>query len=120
MQIKEYVKQSKRTCANLNNSQEDNFHMIFGMLTEVGELADVFKKNLAYKKEVDWNNVGEEIGDLMWYVANFCRMNNFDLETILDINIKKLQSRYPEKFTEEKAKIRNLEEENKILKEIGH
>jgi len=119
MQIKEYIEQSGRTCAKLNNLQEDNFHMILGMLTEVGEMADVFKKNLAYNKDIDWINVEEELGDLMWYVANFCRINNFNLNKILDINIEKLKLRYPNNFTEENALNRNLDAERNILNKIN-
>lgn len=115
MNIKNYVEKASRTDAPLGSKQEHNFHMIFGMLTEVGELADIFKKNLAYGKEIDWVNVKEETGDLMWYIANFCKGNNFDLEEILETNINKLISRYPEKFTQKEALERNLDLERKIL-----
>jgi NTP pyrophosphatase (non-canonical NTP hydrolase) len=115
MQINEYVNLSKRTIANLNNPQLDNLHMVLGMLTEVGELADQFKKNLAYKREIDYTNVQEEVGDLMFYVAGLCSVNHFDLENILEKNVKKLCQRYPEKFTEYAATHRNLEKEREIL-----
>ena len=42
-----------------------------------------------------------------------------DLENILDINIKKLKTRYPDKFTEENANTRNLDKEKEILNELG-
>ncbi len=115
MQINEYVKKSKRTIAPLDTKQENNLHMILGMLTEVGELADVFKKNMAYNKVIDWINVKEEIGDVMFYIAGFCSMNNFDLENILENNVKKLQARYPEKFSEDNALNRDLDKERFIL-----
>lgn len=118
MEIKEYSEQAKRTLADLNNKELDNIHMVLGIFTEGGELADVFKKNLAYGKPIDWINVQEEIGDLMWYIANFCNINNFDLEKIIENNIKKLRSRYPEKFTEYDAINRNLEQERKVLEEL--
>jgi NTP pyrophosphatase (non-canonical NTP hydrolase) len=85
------------------------------MLTEVGELADVFKKEMAYGKPVDWVNVKEEVGDLLWYVSNFCNVNGFDLEEILQTNIDKLQARYPKKFTQENAINRDLDKERTIL-----
>ena len=120
MQIKDYVELSGRTCAKLDNEVLDTFHMLSGMSTELGELTDPFKKQLAYNKPIDFVNVQEEIGDLMWYVANLCRINNFDLESILQNNIDKLQSRYPEKFTKEFAINRNLEKERKILENLGY
>jgi len=115
MLINEYVKNSQRTLAKLDNKQLDNLHVTLGMLTEVGELADQFKKNMAYNKEIDWVNVQEEIGDLMFYVAGFCTINNFDLEKILSKNIEKLKTRYPEKFTEENAINRDLNKEREVL-----
>ncbi len=115
MEWKEYQEEAFRTNANLGNRQLDNLHMVLGMLTEVGELADVFKKNLAYGKEIDWVNVKEEIFDTMWYVAGFCEFNNIDFEKGLENNIEKLKARYPEKFTQESALNRNLNAEREIL-----
>lgn len=114
MNITEYKKQAMRTCAPLDNT-DNNIHMILGMVTEVGELADVFKKELAYGKDVDWVNVKEELGDLMWYIINFCTINNINLEDVLDTNIEKLKARYPDKFTREYAITRNLQNERTIL-----
>jgi hypothetical protein len=37
------------------------------------------------------------------------------MKEVMDINIKKLEARYPEKFTEDKAINRDLEAERKIL-----
>jgi NTP pyrophosphatase (non-canonical NTP hydrolase) len=108
------MNKASRTDANLGGEM-DNVHYIFGMLTELGELADIFKKNIAYKKTIDWVNAKEELGDFCWYLANFCKKNDLDLEEILDTNIAKLEARYPEKFTEEKAINRNLDAERKIL-----
>jgi len=120
MLIKEYVELAERTRSQLNNQQLDNIHMALGLVTEAGELADVFKKNLAYNKSIDWINVQEEMGDLMWYIAGLCNINNFDIEQILQVCIDKLRSRYPEKFDEDKAINRNLEDERKILEQVKH
>lgn len=117
MTIKEYQQQTSRTNATLDNSywHMTALHMLMGMMTEVGELTDQFKKNLAYGKDIDWVNVKEEIGDLMWYISEFANQHNFDLEEILATNIAKLQKRFPEKFTSEYAINRNLDAEREIL-----
>lgn len=117
MKIKDYIKWTGNTCAKLETKRLDDIHMIFGMATEVGELMDAYKKNIAYKSKLDLINVQEEIGDIMFYIASFCRMNNFDLDKIIEKNVKKLESRYPENFTEEKANNRNLKKERKILEQ---
>ena len=92
-------------------------HMVLGMLTETGEIADVYKKNLAYKKPVDLVNVKEEIGDLMWYISELCNYYNWDLEDILQTNIDKLRARFPEKFTTDNAINRDLITERIILED---
>ncbi|MDO7847655.1 MazG nucleotide pyrophosphohydrolase domain-containing protein [Hymenobacter sp. M29] len=85
--------------------------MTTGMVTEVGELVDVFKKNLAYGKPIDWVNVEEEVADVMWYLVNFCRINHINLEKALYNNIQKLKVRFPDKFTGEAAINRDTTKE---------
>lgn len=113
--IEEYVAWTENTCAKLDTPLTDIVHMLFGMNTEVGELTDIFKKFIAYGKEVDAVNVVEELGDIMYYVASFCRIYGVPLSEVLARNIAKLETRYPEKFDEEHANNRNLEVERAIL-----
>jgi NTP pyrophosphatase (non-canonical NTP hydrolase) len=115
MNLKEYCNWTGNTCAKLETLFEDNIHMLFGMMTEIGELIDVYKKDLAYKKPIDIVNVKEEIGDIMFYIASFCRINNLNLDEIISTNVKKLESRYPERFTEYHANNRDLDKERSIL-----
>jgi len=115
MKLNDYVKWTASTCARLDTILMDSLHMILGMGTEIGELQDVFKKHIAYKKDIDWVNVSEEVGDVMYYVASFCRLNNLDLEKIIERNVEKLESRYPNNFSTESALDRNLTKEREIL-----
>ena len=112
MELKRYGELAKTTLAKTEGEYEHltALHMVMGMTTEVGELVDVFKKNMAYGKPIDWVNVEEEIGDLMWYIVNFCTEYDIDLESVLDKNISKLQKRFPDKvFSSEHAINRNVE-----------
>jgi len=115
MKLNDYVKWTGNTCAKLDSNLMDNIHMILGMATEVSELQDIFKKHIAYKKDIDWVNAKEELGDLLFYVASFCRINNFSLDEIIETNVKKLESRYPNNFTEYHALNRDLDKEREIL-----
>jgi len=117
MKLNEYVKLTKNTLAKLDSVLMNNLHMLLGMSTEIGELQDIFKKHIAYGKEIDWINVKEELGDIMYYVASFCDINHLDLEKIIETNFKKLKSRYPDKFNEFRALNRDFQKERKILKE---
>jgi NTP pyrophosphatase (non-canonical NTP hydrolase) len=110
-----YTRWTGKTCAQLESTLMDNMHMILGISTESGELQDIFKKHIAYGKEIDWINVKEELGDMLFYIASFCRINGLDLDEIIKINMEKLESRYPEKFTQYHANNRNLDKERSIL-----
>lgn len=119
MKIKDYQKATKRTLVDLPQNMDNSLHMCLGLSTEVGELADIFKRKLAYGKDIDLINVKEEIGDIMWYLANLCNFYNIDLEDCMAKNLAKLFARYPEKFTEDQALIRQLEIERKALETDG-
>jgi len=114
MRFAEYIEEASRTDADLGGDMDDMHHIV-GILTELGELADPFKKWIAYRKEKDLVNVKEELGDMMWYIGCLCKKYDFDMEEILDKNIAKLRARYPEKFDTEKAQNRDLNAERKIL-----
>jgi NTP pyrophosphatase (non-canonical NTP hydrolase) len=50
----------------MNNAAQIQ-HALIGMVTEIGELGDAFKKNFVYGKAIDNVNVMEECGDFLWY-----------------------------------------------------
>jgi len=115
MNIEQYQKESIRTLAKCDTDLLDDLHMILGMQTEAAEIADLYKKHIAYGKTLDLVNLKEEIGDLMWYIANMCNLHGWDLLEILATNIEKLKARYPDKFTNEQALNRDLVKERDIL-----
>lgn len=115
MTLNDYQIAAKRTCVSLGAPLEDNLHMVLGMCTESSELADVYKKALAYKKNIDLPNVVEELGDLLFYIVNFASFNNIDLEKVMTTNIAKLQKRYPKNFNIIDATNRDLNAERQIL-----
>ncbi len=112
-----YQKLSIRTLSLKDNLLLDNVHMSLGLSTESAEIADVLKKNIAYNKEIDWVNIKEELGDLMFYVVNMCNINGWDIRDIMQTNLDKLTTRYPEKYTDELAINRDLEAERKTLEQ---
>ena len=80
-------------------------------------MVQLLLKTLVYNDKFDRVNLSEEIGDIMWYIALLCTANNLSLENIMQQNIDKLKLRYPEKFTEEHANIRDLKKERKFLEQ---
>jgi NTP pyrophosphatase (non-canonical NTP hydrolase) len=90
---------------------------VIGISTEAGELLDAYKKHIYYKRELDLVNVKEEIGDIMWYIANFCTVMGIELDDLLRANLDKLKLRYPEKFDSHLAVNRDLDAERNLLSE---
>lgn len=113
--IPDYEKVYQRLDANLNVVQF--LHAAMGICTESGELMDALKKHLIYGQPIDVTNVIEEAGDLFWYVAILAHAFNFTFEESMERNIEKLKARYPNRFNEKDAQLRNLEKERKVLEE---
>ena len=90
-------------------------HAIFGIVTEAGELMDCIKKAKIYGQKLDKVNLAEEAGDAMWYLAILSDALGVSFEDLWDKNIRKLKARFPEKYSDEKAKTRNLKKERKEL-----
>lgn len=90
-------------------------HYTLGLGTEVGEVQDILKKRLAYGKPIDKVNLKEELGDVLWYIARLCDTFGYTFEELMEVNIAKLKARYGEKFTEDAALNRNLDNERSVL-----
>ena len=124
MNSKDYLEQSARTASGdyeaitsrlVNKDMVGLLHAGMGLATESSEFIDALKKHLFYGKELDTVNLREEIGDCLWYLALALRTLDSDFDTEMKINIEKLQARFPTKFTEEGAEVRDLNKEREIL-----
>ena len=119
-----YVEQVMRTAACDLGAVADRatrddmlnlIHAGMGMVTEAGEFVDMLKKSLYYGRPVDEVNLVEELGDVMWYVGLACYALGANMDDVLTTNIDKLRARYPEKFSEESATVRDLDRERAVL-----
>lgn len=89
--ILEYQGLAARTCTDLGSPEMNERHMNIGVITEIGEALDIFKKLLAYNKPMDLVNLGEELADMTWYIANKCRMEELSLEEDFDTVLKDVE-----------------------------
>jgi len=70
-----------------------------GMSAEAGEFTEIMKKIIFQGKPVNDDNLfhlKRELGDIMWYVMQACIGLDVSLEEIVEMNVEKLLSRYPE------------------------
>lgn len=106
MNLNEYQDLAARTINRNRSSIEILHHSLFGLCSEVGEIHSLFQKSFQ-GHEIDSLKLREEIGDVMWMVAELCTINGWSMSDICYENIKKLEARYPEGFSEERSVNRN-------------
>ena len=123
MNDQDYMKLALRTESTpdfvTETSSENNLsrtlHGSIGLCTEVGELQDAIKKHMIYGKDLDNVNIIEECGDILWYLALVLDSVGSDLTDAKERNIRKLSVRFPEKFTQDQALVRDLDAERAEL-----
>ena len=92
---------------DLTPEKADLLHMAVGVSGEAGELLDAVKKAVIYNKEMDLENVIEELGDLEFYMSKIRQIVGITREEILKQNIDKLSIRYAKgKYSNDQAQER--------------
>ena len=69
-----------------------------GLCAESGEFTEVVKKIVFQGKPVNEDNIfhlKRELGDVMWYLAQACMALDTTIDEVIEMNVEKLQSRYP-------------------------
>lgn len=95
----EYQKLAARTInADLCPVEKMN-HALHGMVGEIGELHSIYQKKYQ-GHELDTEHAKKELGDLLWFIAEYCTVNGWHLDDIMLMNIEKLRKRYPDGFDE--------------------
>lgn len=96
----EYQKLAARTInKGLDCIQQEN-HALHGMVGEIGEIHSIYQK-IYQGHELDFEHLKKELGDLLWFIAEYCTAYGWNLEDIMRMNIEKLKTRYPEGFDSE-------------------
>lgn len=71
---------------------------LLGLAGESGELTDMFKKFIFHEAGLDVEHAKKELGDVLWYVALICESMGWNMDEIMNMNIRKLAERYPGGF----------------------
>ena len=96
MQFDEYQKKSRETA--LYPDVGHNFvYPTLGLVGEAGEVADKLKKTIrddgGILTEEKRREVGKELGDVLWYVAQVASEMGLSLNDVAEGNLEKLFSR---------------------------
>lgn len=118
MNINQYSVLALRTAATATQL-EDLQHAAMGIGGEAGEVVDIVKKIVFYKKPIDRQHLLEECGDLIWYANLMIHALESNWEEVLEANIRKLEARYPNlRFDAEHALNRNKDAEQEALNKV--
>ena len=71
-----------------------------GLAGEAGEFANLVKKMTAHGHAFDPEALKDELGDVLWYLAEAATASGLNLDQIAQENVEKLLKRYPEGFSE--------------------
>src|SRR5262245_12249010 len=96
MELSEYQRQAQTTDQVKGTTGESILVPLLGLAGEVGSLLVEYKKQLrdGAAHRLYREQVSEELGDLLWYVANIAAKHGLDLDTIALDNLRKTTARW--------------------------
>jgi len=100
--MNEYQELAARTINSSLTREETLRHALFEMCGELGEIHSIYQKVYQGHK-IMVEDLKQEVGDLLWGIAEFCTVNGFRMEDIARLNIEKLKKRYPEGFDPDRS-----------------
>lgn len=95
MKLEEYQKFCAQGILPATLEREPIVGFALGLAGESGEVVDDIKKKYFHGRDIDPQHTIEELGDVMWYVANIATQLNVSLDKIIENNMSKLSARYP-------------------------
>ena len=91
------------TTKESNNMEDLLTEGALGICGEAGEVSEHIKKWKYQGHDLDKEELLKELGDVCWYIAVLAKALETDLETVMNLNIKKLKNRYPNGFEAERS-----------------
>lgn len=111
-----------QTIGNMSQENIDILHGLLGLIAETKEILDAFKPTLeaamrhdSNPPEVDFLNLSEEAGDVLWSTSLIAKTTSFDFNSIAKGLINKLELRHPQGFTSETSVKKDHEAEIKVI-----
>ena len=98
MTFEEYQKLCKGTAKRFRDKEKEIMSWGLGISGEAGDVAGCIKKTISHRDNQK-DGIKENLGDTLWYIAMICNFFNWNLEDVLEENIKKLKQRHPNGFS---------------------
>lgn len=103
MDASEYQKLAARTGALASDISETKGVQLalFGLTTETAEVVQLWYKHIRDNRYLDRAAIVDEVGDVLWNIAELCTLCDISLSFVMERNIAKLQKRHPNGFNHE-------------------
>lgn len=98
MKISEYQEFCAKGILPATLEREPIVGFALGLAGESGEVVDDIKKKYFHGRTIDPDHTIEELGDVMWYVANIATQLGVTLDKVIERNADKLRVRYPQMY----------------------
>lgn len=103
LNLNKYQELAVRTSGAGKEGENRQVIAALGLAGEAGEFANLIKKLVAHGHKISKNELTDELGDVLWYLAEAASSCNIKLEDIAHQNIEKLKARYPDGFSQERS-----------------
>ena len=103
MTANEYQVLAMKTLNKDLDEREVLINWVMGLCGESGEVIDLVKKHISQGHPLNKDKIVEELGDVLWYIAELATILNVTIEDIMKYNINKLSQRYEGGFTVEQS-----------------
>jgi NTP pyrophosphatase (non-canonical NTP hydrolase) len=96
MDLRTYQERAKKTDRNPGTDEQARMIPLAGLASETGELLGEYKKYLrdGESHKLFKERLAEEVGDLLWYVANVATKFGLDLAQVAEQNLAKCEGRW--------------------------
>ena len=104
LSFKTYQRMAEKTARFTGKTRKRVVVAALGVAGEAGEVADIIKKVVGHGHKLDLPKLKDELGDVLWYIAELSSALGLDLEDVAFHNVTKLKQRYPKGFSSEASK----------------
>src|SRR6266566_48991 len=97
MELNSFQRQANRTDQRPGEDEAALVFPLVGLASEVGSLLNQFKKRVrdGEAHALFSERVAEELGDVLWYVANLATKLDLELDDIAALNLRRTSERWP-------------------------
>ena len=103
LSLDEYQQLAGRTSGAGGAGERRLMVAALGLAGESGEFANLVKKLIAHGHEISAEKFSDELGDILWYIAEAASACDLSLGEVAQQNVEKLRRRYPNGFEQERS-----------------